>query len=135
MKKWMRYVKPYKLYFILGPLCMLVEVFGEVFMPKLMAQIINNATIGEGSLGINFGIMFAMILTAVLMMVGGVGGAYFGAKASVNFASDLRLDVYKKVQSYSFSNIDKYSTGALVTRLTTDVTQMQNMVSMLIRMA
>ncbi len=135
MKKWMRYVKPYKLYFILGPLCMLVEVFGEVFMPKLMAQIINNATIGEGSLGINFGIMFAMILTAVLMMVGGVGGAYFGAKASVNFASDLRLDVYKKVQSYSFSNIDKYSTGSLVTRLTNDVTQMQNMVNMLLRMA
>ena len=66
--------------------------------------------------------------------LGGVGGAYFGAKASVNFASDLRSDVYKKVQKFSFANIDKFSTGSLVTRLTNDITQMQNFINMLLRM-
>ena len=135
MKKWWKYIRPYKLYFILGPLCMLVEVVGEVLMPKFLAQIINNSTGVGASVGVDIGIMFAMILTAVLMMAGGVGGAYFGAKASVNFAADLRKDVYAKVQSYSFSNIDKYSAGSLVTRLTNDVTQMQNTVNMLLRMA
>ena len=56
------------------------------------------------------------------MMTGGVFGAYYGAKASVNFAADLRCDIYKKVQKFSFANIDKFSTGSLVTRLTNDVT-------------
>ena len=69
------------------------------------------------------------------MMAGGVGGAYFGAKASVNFATDLRSDIFKKVQSFSFGNIDKFSSGSLVTRLTNDVTQLQNFVNMLLRMA
>jgi len=75
-----------------------------------------------------------MILTALLMMAGGVGGAYFASKASVNFAADVRRDVYKKVQKFSFSNIDRFSTGSLITRLTNDVTQIQNMVNMLLRM-
>ena len=68
------------------------------------------------------------------MMAGGVGGAYFGAKASVNFASDLRQDIYNKIQNFSFENIDKFNTGSLVTRLTNDVTQLQNFVNMLLRM-
>lgn len=68
------------------------------------------------------------------MMAGGVGGAYFGAKASVNFAADLRKDLFGKVQGYSFRSIDKFQTGSLVTRLTNDVTQMQNVVNMALRM-
>ena len=80
-------------------------------------------------------IAVAMILTAILMMIGGVGGAYFGSKASVNFAADLRADIYRKVQSFSFRNIDRFSTGSLVTRLTNDVTQLQNFVNTLLRMA
>ena len=79
--------------------------------------------------------MILMILTAIVMMLGGIGGAYFGAKASVNFAADLRSDVYKSVQKFSFANVDKFSTGSLVTRLTNDVTQLQNFVNMLLRMA
>lgn len=130
----MKYVKPYKLFFILGPLCMIIEVIGEVVMPKLMSIIINNANNGTLTNGTSIGIMFLMILTAVIMMAGGVGGAWFGAKASVNFASDLREDVYKKVQAFSFANIDKFSTGSLVTRLTNDVTQIQNIVNMMLRM-
>lgn len=130
--KWSRYAKPYLPYFILGPLCMIVEVIGEILMPIFLAMILNNA-VTEG-IGFSIGTAGLMVLTAVLMMLGGIGGAYFGAKASVNYAADLRADIYKKVQGFSFMNIDKYQTGSLVTRLTNDVTQIQNMINMLLRM-
>ena len=131
--KWSKYVKPYWKYFILGPLCMIVEVLGEIVMPKLYSQILN---VGVETHNVGYIVVtcLLMILTAVLMMGGGVGGAYFGAKAAVNFASDLRRDVYGKVQEFSFANIDKYSTGSLVTRLTNDITQLQNFVNMMLRM-
>ena len=133
MKRWMKYVKPYKLFFILGPLCMVVEVVGEVLMPKFLSQIINEG-VNKGNWQYVAGTCALMILTAVLMMAGGIGGAFFGAKASVNFATDVRRDVFSKIQSFSFANIDKFSTGSLVTRLTNDVTQIQNFVNMLLRM-
>ncbi len=132
MKRWMKYVKPYLSYFILGPLGMIVEVVGEILMPLFLAMIIENAVSGGPLFSV--GMAGAMIVTALLMMTGGIAGAYFGAKASVNFAADLRLDIYKKVQSFSFSNIDRFSSASLVTRLTNDVTQLQNMVNMLLRM-
>lgn len=75
-----------------------------------------------------------MIGTALLMMMGGVLGAYFAVKASVNFAGDLRRDVFAKVQKFSFANIEKFSTGSLVTRLTNDITNIQNVLSMGLRM-
>lgn len=149
MKRWFKYIKPYLPAFILGPLCMIVEVLGEVLMPKLLALIIDYGAgdkeapafiqklydlFGTDS-GFIVAIMTGMILTAILMMIGGVGGAWFGAKASVNFAADLRSDVYKKVQKFSFSNIDKFQTGSLVTRLTNDITQVQNFINVLLRMA
>ena len=138
MKRWLKYVSPYKLYFILGPLCMIVEVLGEVLMPKLYSMIVKraeeNLVAETGDIWFVIGMAGLMILVAVLMMLGGVGGAYFGAKASVNFGSDLRLDVYKKVQKFSFANIDKFQTGSLITRLTNDVQQLQNFVNMLLRM-
>ncbi len=133
--RWLKYVKPYWPFFVIGPLCMIVEVIGEVMMPKFLSIIINHATNGTLGVDTSIWVMLGMIGTAVLMMAGGVGGAYFGAKASVNFASDLRADAYAAVQRYSFSNIDKFSTGSLVTRLTNDVTQLQNFVNMLLRMA
>lgn len=132
MKRWGKYIKPYWPYFILGPLCMIIEVIGEVLMPKFLAQVINNAQ--NNSPWFSAGMAGAMVLTAVMMMLGGVGGAFFGARASVNFAADLRLDVYAKIQQFSFANIDKFSTGSLVTRLTNDIQQMQMMVNMLLRM-
>jgi len=132
MKRWFKYVKPYLPFFILGPLCMIVEVVGEVLMPKFLSMIINGASEKEWWYSVL--VMGGMILTAVLMMLGGVGGAYFGSKASVNFGADLRTDVYKKVQSFSFANIDKFSTGSLVTRLTNDITQVQNFINTLLRM-
>ncbi|MBQ7900976.1 MAG: ABC transporter ATP-binding protein [Clostridia bacterium] len=135
MKRWLKYVKPYWPYFIIGPLCMIVEVVGEVVMPKLLSVIINMANNGTLTISGSMQVMIAMIIAAVLMMAGGVGGAYFGAKASVNFAADLRAEAYSKVQKYAFANIDKFSTGSLVTRLTNDITQMQNFVNMMLRMA
>ena len=103
-------------------------------MPLYLADVINGAIEGtlttEGSLIV----MAKMIGTALLMMLGGVGGSYFGAKASVNFAADLRADLFRKVQGYSFANIDKFSTGSLVTRLTNDVSQMQMFINMMLRM-
>lgn len=133
MKRWFKYVKPHKTYFILGPLCMIVEVIGEVLMPKYFGSIINSVN-SNTSVSAIVGICALMIITAFLMMAGGVGGAYFGAKASVNFSADLRDDVYKKIQEFSFANVDKFETGSLVTRLTNDVTQLQNFVNMLLRM-
>lgn len=135
MRRWYKYMKPYLAYFILGPLCMIVEVIGEVIMPRLLAIIINRANDGLLTSGDSIGIMFLMILTAIIMMAGGVGGAYFSAKASVNFAADLRADLYSRIQAFSFANIDKFSTGSLVTRLTNDVTQLQNFIAMVMRMA
>ena len=148
---WFKYVKPYLPWFIIGPLLMIVEVIGEVMLPKLLAYIIDfgvNHSMEEAPAWLTglydllhtdsalvVALAVAMVLTAVLMMIGGVGGAYFGAKASVNFAADLRADIYRKVQKFSFSNIDKFNTGSLVTRLTNDVTQMQNFVNTLLRMA
>ena len=135
MKFWFKYVKPYLLYFITGPLCMIVEVVGEVLMPYLLSRVINLAQSNELSVPSSIYLGLAMVGVALLMMLGGVGGAYFGAKASVYFASDIRNDIYKKIQSFSFADIDKFSTGSLVTRTTNDVTQLQNFVNMLLRMA
>ena len=130
MKRWMKYVKPYLKSFILGPMGMIVEVIGEMFMPLILAMIINDADVSKSILYAG-----ALIGIVLLMMAGGVAGAYFGAKASVNFAADLRKDVYSRIQKYSFANIDKFSASSLVTRMTNDVTQLQNFVNMLLRMA
>ena len=139
MGPYKKYIKPYLSAFILGPVFMIVEVLGEIILPKLMAVIINigcGAEHGVEAKGTGFIIAMgaAMILTALLMMLGGVLGAYFAIKASVNFAADLRHDVFAKVQKFSFANIEKFSTGSLVTRLTNDITNIQNVVAMALRM-
>ena len=133
MKRWLKYIKPYKAYFILGPLCMIIEVIGEIVLPKLYASIINNGVYGQ-SIGHVLLVCALMIVCAIIMMLGGIGGAYFGSKAAVNFAGDLRRDVFAKVQKFSFANIDRFSAGSLVTRLTNDVTQVMNFINMLLRM-
>ncbi len=136
MKKntYWKYIKPYLHAFILGPIMMIIEVLGEVIMPKLLQLIIDNGVNGGEGTAYIIKIGMLMILTAVLMLLGGVGGAYFAFKASVNFAGDLRQDVFIKVQSFSFANIEKFSTGSLVTRLTNDITNLQNVVAMSLRM-
>ena len=134
MKQYIKYVKPYLPYFILAPLLMVVEVVGEVVMPKLLANIID-----EGIPNMDTGYIVKMGLLmagmAIVMMLGGVGGGFFSAKASVSFATALRKDAFTKVQQFSFANIDKFSTGSLVTRLTNDITQLQNIINMGLKMA
>lgn len=134
MKRYMKYVKPYWYAFILGPILMITEVVGEVLLPKMMADIIN---VGAANQDVGYivskGIM--MMVTAVIMALGGVGGAWFASKAAISFGADLRRDVFEKVQTFSFANIDQFSTGSLVTRLTNDVTQIQNVIMMALRMA
>lgn len=133
MKRYWKYIRPCWYAFLLGPLLMITEVVGEVFLPAFMAQIIN---VGAANHDVPYIIQMgtAMILTALLMMVGGIGGAWFGAKASVSFGADLRNDCFKKIQTFSFQDIDDFSTGSLVTRLTNDITQVQNMINMCLRM-
>ena len=133
MKRYWKYVKPYLPAFIFGPLLMIVEVIGEVVLPKLMANIIN-VGVSDGSIGYIIGTGVMMLIVALLMMAGGVGGAYFGAKAAVSFSADLRKDAFDKVQTFSFANLDQFSTGSLVTRLTNDITQVQNLINMALRM-
>ena len=135
MKHWMKYIKPYKAWFILGPLCMIVEVIGEVLMPMLLARVINAGNAGTLSVGLSIGTAGLMILIALIMMAGGIGGCYYASKASIAFAGDIRTDLYTKIQGFSFGNIDRFSTGSLVTRVTNDVTQLQNFVAMVMRMA
>lgn len=133
MKRYWKYIRPYLSAFIIGPLLMIVEVAGEVMLPKLMANIIN---VGAANHNVPYIISMggAMVATAFLMMAGGIGGAYFAAKAAISFASDLRSDVFGQVQKFSFANLDQFSTGSLVTRLTNDITQVQNVINMALRM-
>ena len=129
VKRYFKYMKPYLVYFIFGPILMLTEVLGEVLLPYFMALVIKNG-IGTGNKGYVAGMGVLMIGTAMLMMCGGVGGGYFSTKASNGMAYLLRKDIYRKVQEFSFANIDQFSTGSLVTRLTNDITQLQNVVRM-----
>lgn len=133
MKRYKKYVLPYWKYFVLGPILMIVEVIGEVFLPALMAKIIN---VGAANHDVPYILMIGgvMILAAFVMMAGGIGGNYFAVKAAVSFAADLRRDVFERVQEFSFSNIDSFSTGSLVTRLTNDITQVQNVIMMGLKM-
>lgn len=135
MKRYLKYVKPYISSFILGPLCMIIEVIGEVIMPFLLSKIIDEGVAGQKGTAYIITMGIIMVITALTMMLGGVGGAYFAVKSSTGFANDLRKDLFAKIQRFSFANIDGFSTGSLVTRLTNDITALQNIIQMFLRMA
>ncbi len=138
LKHYWKYIKPYMPFFILGPLLMLTEVAGEIVLPRIMATMIDSG-IGDASAGLGTGYILSraamMIGFIAVMITGGIGGHYFSTRASVCFSADLRQGVFEKVQKFSFKNIDGFSTGSLVTRLTNDITQVQNMTRMLLIMA
>lgn len=134
MKTYGKYILRYLPFFILGPLLMLTEVAGEIVLPKLMAGMIDIG-IAEGDSAFILHRALIMLLSIAVMITGGVMGHFFSISAAVNMSADLRADIFKKVQSFSFKNIDQFSTGSLVTRLTNDITQVQNMVRMLLIMA
>ncbi len=134
-------IKEYKKASIATPLFMIGEVIMEMIIPLLMASIIDqginvvNADGSQGNMQHIYMIGGLMVLTAILSLLFGIGGGVFGARASTGFARNLRRAMYENIQTFSFSNIDKFSTSGLVTRLTTDVTNMQNAYQMMLRMA
>ncbi|MFI3257304.1 MAG: ABC transporter ATP-binding protein, partial [Spirochaetales bacterium] len=133
MKRYYKYIKPKLIFFILSPFFMFVEVYCDVKIPLLAAQIINvGVTTGNHAYILHTtGVMFLYLLLAVCS---GSTSAYCAAKASSFFAGDLREDLFIKIQQFSFATIDKFSPGSLVTRLTNDITQMQNLVTMCLRL-
>ena len=115
---------------------MLTEVAGEIVLPKIMASMIDSGIGAEvAGLGTGYILSRALLMIACIgiMIIGGIGGHFFAIRASVYFSADLRQGVFEKVQNFSFKNIDNFSTGSLVTRLTNDITQVQNMVRMAMR--
>lgn len=108
---------------------MLTEVLGEVLLPYFMSLIIKHGVVPKNTSYV-LGMGLVMIVTTLIMMCGGVGGGYFSTKAANGFSYLLRKDAFKKVQDFSFANIDTFSTGSLITRLTNDITQLQNVIRM-----
>ena len=131
--KLIRYLKPYALYVLLAPLMMVLEVVMDLQQPALMAVVVNDGILKANVSVIAYACL-KMVAAAIIGMVGGVGCTVFAILAAMNYSADLRSDLFKKVESFSFNEIDRFSTGSLVTRLTNDVTQLQNMVSMALRM-
>lgn len=134
MKRYVKYIKPYLLFFILGPIMMLTEVFGEVWLPKLMSLIIDNG-VADHDIAYILKIAGVMIAACLLMICGGTLGNYFAVKASVCSSADLRKELFHKIQGFSFADVDKFSTGSLVTRLTNDIQQIQQLIITMLKMA
>ena len=118
---------------ILTPVFMIGEVIMEMIIPLLMASIINDG-VEAGNMQHIYLIGSLMVAAALVGLAFGIGGGVFGARASTGFARNLRKAMYERIQTFSFSNIDKFSTAGLVTRLTTDVTNIQNAYQMILRM-
>ncbi|AVK47345.1 ABC transporter [Clostridium beijerinckii] len=134
IKKLAGFVAEFKRDSILTPLYVALEVVMETIIPLLMAWIIDNG-VGKGNVKYVSIVGGAMIITSFLSLTFGVLGGVHAAKASSGFARNLRKGMYYNIQNFSFSNIDKYSTAGLITRLTTDVINVQNAFQMIIRMA
>ncbi|MDD7402505.1 MAG: ABC transporter ATP-binding protein [Butyribacter sp.] len=127
------HIKEFKRDSILTPIFMILEVLFETIIPLLMASIIDDG-VKKGDMKHIYIVGGCMVVTAVFGLVCGVLGGKFGASASAGFARNLRKAMYDNIQTFSFSNIDKFSTSGLVTRLTTDVTNIQNAYQMILRM-
>ena len=128
-----KHIKEFKTASILTPICMIFEVIFDMIIPLLMGKIVSNG-IEKGDMDYIVKTGIAMIVLALLGLASGILGGVFAAKASTGFARNLREAMFNNIQTFAFSNIDKFSTSGLVTRLTTDVTNVQNAYQMLIRM-
>lgn len=126
-------IKEYKSASLVTPIFMILEVAMEMVIPLMMASIIDDG-VQAGDMKHIFVIGCYMVLAAIVGLFAGVMGGKYGAKASTGFARNLREAMYENIQTFSFSNIDKFSTAGLVTRMTTDVTNIQNAYQMLLRM-
>ena len=126
-------IKEYKWASIATPLFMLLEVLMETLIPYLMASIIDKG-VNAGDIGHIYRIGGLMIVAAAIGLLAGMAGGRFGAKASAGLAKNLRESMFGHIQTFSFANIDKFSTAGLVTRLTTDISNIQNAYQMVLRM-
>lgn len=133
MKKLIKFIGEYKKATFLTPMYVMLEVIMEVLIPYMMAKIID-VGIGGGNIRYIVIVGVLMVLMSMLSLFFGVMSGKYAAVASAGFSKNLRKEMYKNVQEFSFSNIDKFSTASLVTRLTTDVTNVQNAFQMIIRM-
>lgn len=128
-----KYLKPYALFAVLTPLSMVGEVLGDLLQPKLMSKIVD-----DGVLGQDMDLIIRTGLLMLLVLIGGgacgIAASAFGGIASKSFSRDLRVDVFKRVMGLSFEQTDKFTTGSLVTRLTADITAIQQMVDFMLRM-
>ena len=127
-------VKEFKKASIATPLFMILEVIMEMIIPLMMASIIDDG-VEKGDLHHIYVVGAFMVAAAAIGLFAGIMGGKYGAKASAGFARNLRQAMFENIQEYSFSNIDKYSTGGIITRLTTDVTNVQMAFMMIIRIA
>lgn len=134
LKTLLKEVKEYKRASFATPCFMVLEVAMEMVIPFLMASIIDNGVEARDMSHI-YKVGAVMIVAAVIGLLAGIGGARFGAKASTGFAKNLREKMFNHIQNFSFANIDKFSTAGLVTRLTTDVTNIQQAYQMILRMS
>ena len=123
----------FRLVSILTPVMMIGEVIMEMIIPRLMSSIIDDG-VTAGNLGHIYRIGSIMVVAAAVGLFFGIMGGVLGAKASTGFARNLRRSMFRNIQTFSFANIDKYSTAGLVTRMTTDVTNLQNAYQMILRM-
>lgn len=132
MKKYAKYAKKYWYNFLLGPLFMVLEACGEFILPYINANLIN---IGAANQDMDYilrqGIYMAFI--ALAMLITGVLGANFSVRASTRLAAGIRKEVFEKIQTFSFSDIDDFTTGSLITRITNDITQIQNFAQTMLR--
>lgn len=136
IRKVLSYVKEYKAASIATPCFMILEVIMEMIVPLLMASLVDDGINAEGGGDMKHILLIGgcMVLAALVGLYAGIMGGKYGAKASTGLAKNLRQGMFEKIQTYSFSNIDKFSTAGLVTRLTTDVTNVQNAYQMALRM-
>ncbi len=134
MRKLLKYLKHYKVQAVLAPLFKLLEASFELIVPLVVSAIINQIDTGEGSTSY---VIYACLILVALGLVGlvsAVAAQYFAAKAAVGFSKELRHDLFKKMQSLSYSDIDKLGTGKMITRMTSDVNQVQSGVNMVLRL-
>lgn len=132
MKKYAKYAKKYWYSFLLGPLFMVLEACGEFILPYINANLINTGAANQDvEYIIRHGIYMALI--ALAMLITGVLGANFSVRASTRLAAGIRKEVFEKIQTFSFADIDEFTTGSLITRITNDITQIQNFAQTMLR--
>ncbi len=133
LKTLFRQTKGYRLASILSPLLILVEVYMEVQLPFIMAEMVDGGVSGGAGLGFVVKEGLKMVLMALVALASGAAAARFAAKAGMGFGANIRSTVFAKIQDFSFANIDKFSTPSLITRMTTDVNTMQMAYTMIVR--